>query len=75
MAASGTQAVVIAVFYALLARLQRSVMLALIGLLTGAYGVGVAAAHVGHETSVWCFGVGALLVLSGLYAREHDEAA
>jgi hypothetical protein len=74
-AAYVTESLIIAIGYVALARLQRSILLALVGAAIGAFGVVVGIARPAHEAAVWYFGVGAVLVLTGLYAREHDEAA
>jgi hypothetical protein len=64
--------VLIALLYLVLARLQWSVLLAGIGVVIAAFGCAIAWADPTHVEAIWCFGVGVILTVTGLYARERD---
>jgi hypothetical protein len=65
---------VIALLSVWLARRQHSILLTAVGGAIAGFGVLVALADPAHAEAIWCFGVGAILTASGLYAREHDAA-
>ena len=73
-AASLAAFAVIALFSAWLARRQHTMLLAAVGAAIAGFGVLVVLADPAHAEAIWCFGVGAILTASGLFAREHDAA-